>query len=204
MPFSFSSQISTVVGAAEALQPASVLDVGVGMGQYGFLLRTALEHVHLFEIDGAHGRQRPRSDWRVRIDGVEGFAGYLTPVHEWAYQKVWIADALQLLSTLPDACYELVLAIDILEHFDKPEGLRFLAECRRVAGRLALVSTPKDFIEQQVEANPLEDHRSHWTEAELRAAGYTRLWPNGQSWIVGAERGGAQSSLIPAALTMGP
>lgn len=187
MPFSYSSQISTLVGAAESLRPRSVLDVGTGMGQYGFLLRTALEGVNLFEVQGAQARQRRKIEWQVRIDGIEGYAGYLTPVHEWAYQQVLIGDALELLPRIPDRAYELVLAIDILEHFDKPQGHRFLAECRRVAGRLALVSTPKDFIEQQVEANPFEDHRSHWTEAELQAAGYGRTFADPMSWIVGAE-----------------
>ena len=73
MPFSQSAQISTIVGCAEALQPQSVLDVGTGMGQYGFLLRNNLEGEHLFEVDGTRGWQRPREQWRVRIDGIEGF-----------------------------------------------------------------------------------------------------------------------------------
>lgn len=187
MPFSQSSQISTIVGCAEALQPASVLDVGVGMGQYGFLLRNNLEHLNLFEVNGREARQTPRERWRVRIDGIEGYAGYLTPVHQWAYNEVFIADALQRLPLLADASYDLVIAIDILEHFDKAEGRLFLQHCRRIARRMALVSTPKDFIEQHVEANPLEDHRSVWTQADLAAEGYARVLPNADSWIVAWE-----------------
>lgn len=45
MPFSFSNQLSTIIGYAEQQKPLSILDVGVGMGQYGFLLRTNLERV---------------------------------------------------------------------------------------------------------------------------------------------------------------
>jgi len=186
VPFSQTSQISAIVGCAEQLQPASVLDVGTGMGQYGFLLRSNLEHIHLFEVNGASARQRPREDWRVRIDGIEGYAGYLTPVHAWAYNEVRVGDALALLPLVADASYELVLAIDILEHFEKADGLAFLRHCRRIARRLALVSTPKDFIEQHVEANPLEDHRSVWSQAELAAEGFTEVLPNAESWIVGA------------------
>jgi len=187
MPFSHSGQISTIVGCAESLQPLSVLDVGAGMGQYGFLLRTNLEHVNLFEVKGTEGRQRNKADWRVRIDGIEGFAGYLTPVHDWAYNRVHIGNALDVLPTLAKASYELVLAIDILEHFDRVDGLRFLAECRRVASRAALVSTPKEFHAQDVPANPYEDHRSVWSGAELHAAGYTRVLPDAVSWIALAE-----------------
>lgn len=183
MPFSQSAQLSAIVGFAEALRPQSVLDVGVGMGQYGFLLRNFLESEHLFEVDGKSARQRPREQWRVRIDGIEGYAGYLTPVHAWAYQDVRIGDALALLPTIADASYELVIAIDILEHFDTRDGLRLLAECRRVARRAALVSTPKVFHAQQVEANPLEDHRSLWTAAQLAAAGFTHVLADDVSWI---------------------
>lgn len=190
MPFSHSAQISTIVGFAEGLQPRSVLDVGVGMGQYGFLLRNNLENEHLFEVDGASARQRPREQWRVRIDGIEGYAGYLTPVHAWAYQELRIGDALALLHEKADASYDLVMAIDILEHFEAADGLRLLAECRRVARRAALVSTPKEFHAQQVAANPLEDHRSVWSAEQLAAAGYGELLRDAASWIAVARAQG--------------
>lgn len=187
MPFSQSSQISAIVGCVEALWPQSVLDVGVGMGQYGFLLRTNLEHLNLFEVNGRDARQTPRERWRVRIDGIEGYGGYLTPVHQWAYNEVHVGNALERLPTIADGAYDLVMAIDILEHFDKADGLRFLQQCRRIARRMALVSTPKDFIEQHVEANPLEDHRSVWSQEELASQGYGRVLPNAESWIAAWE-----------------
>lgn len=188
LPFSQSSQLSTIIGFAEALQPRSVLDVGTGMGQYGFLLRTNLEHIHLFEIEGQQGKQRPRAGWQITIDGIEGFAGYRTPVHDYAYNRMIYEDALVALPKLPTGAYELVMAVDILEHFDKEDGLLFLAECQRVASRACLVSTPKDFIEQHVDANPLEDHRSVWSEADLAQAGFGRVLANAQSWVVVQEQ----------------
>ncbi|MBE0550329.1 MAG: class I SAM-dependent methyltransferase [Rubrivivax sp.] len=184
MPFSQSSQISTIVGYAQQLQPGSVLDVGTGMGQYGFLLRTNLENVNLFDIDGSSARQRHRSQWAVRIDGIEGYATYLTPVHEYAYNQVLVGNALDLLPTLADRAYELVLAIDILEHLSTDDGKAFLAHCTRIASRAVLVSTPKVFVPQDVPANPLEDHRSVWTERELQDLGFTSTLPNDESWVV--------------------
>lgn len=183
MPFSQSKQISAIVGYAEALQPMSVLDVGTGMGQYGFLLRTNLELLNLFDVQGAVGKLRPRSEWKRRIDGIEGFAGYVTPVHEYAYNHLMIGEAMATLAGIPDQEYELVIAIDILEHFEKADGLRFLAECARVSSRATLISTPKDFCHQEVEANPLENHRSHWSSEELAEAGFTRVLSDSESWI---------------------
>jgi hypothetical protein len=186
MPFSQSEQISAIVGYAQALQPMSVLDVGTGMGTYGFLLRTHLEHLNLFEVDGATGKLRDRKGWRRRIDGIEGFPAYITPVHEYAYDRLLLTDALSALATIEAQTYDLVLAIDIVEHFEKDDGRRLLAECRRVSHMACLVSTPKEFIPQQIEANPLENHRSHWSLADLEDCGFDGVVPDSISWIVTA------------------
>lgn len=188
MPFSFSSQLSAIVGYAESLNPGSVLDVGIGMGQYGFLLRNNLEALNLFEIQGDCGWQRDRSQWRVKIDGIEAFEKYLTPVHRYAYTNIIIDDALSALPRIEDRKYEMVLAIDILEHFEKAQGLNFLQHCKRVCSKSLLVSTPKEFIEQQVPANPFEDHRSHWTPQDLIDAGATLFLQDTNSIIAVFER----------------
>lgn len=184
VPFSQTSQISAIVGFAQQLQPRSVLDVGTGMGQYGFLLRTNLEHVNLFEVAGSWARQRPRSQWGLRVDGIEGYPTYLTPVHQYAYNEVLVGNALDILPTLADCAYDLVLAIDILEHLTPEQGRFFLAHCIRIANRAVLVSTPKVFVAQDVAANPLENHRSVWTRGELQELDFTITLPNDESWVV--------------------
>lgn len=183
MPFSQSSQLSTILQYVETLFPASILDVGMGMGQYGFLARTNLEGTNLFRIENGIGRQSRKEEWRVQIDGIEGCGGYLTPVHEYCYNQSLIGDALTILPTLPDRSYELVLAIDILEHFTKPDGFTFLQQLKRVSSKAAIVSTPKHFIPQEVPLNPYEDHRSWWTQEEIMDAGFSRILENGFSWI---------------------
>ncbi len=187
MPFSYSSQLSAIVGFAEQQKPQAILDVGIGMGQYGFLLRTNLENINLFEIDGVHARQRDKSEWNIRIDGIEGYPGYINTVHQYAYTSLLIGDAMKILPTLQAGTYDLVLAIDILEHFDKEQGGLFLKECQRVCKGHVLVSTPKEFIEQEVVANPLENHRSHWTEKDLKMCGFESFLSNPLSWIAIAD-----------------
>ena len=183
MPFSYSNQLSTIIGFAEQQNPESILDVGVGMGQYGFLLRTNLENINLFEINGSDARQRSKDQWKITIDGIEGYAGYLTVVHDYSYNNLMIGNALELLPTLGDKTYDLVLAIDILEHFEKEQGIVFLQECQRVSRGYVLVSTPKDFVAQEVPANPLENHRSHWSEKDFRLCGFDSFLPNALSLI---------------------
>jgi len=119
----------------------------------------------------------------VRIDGIEAGPTYLTPVHEYAYNRIMTGEAIELLREIGDNAYDLVLAVDILEHFTKPDGLKFLAELKRVAKRAVLVSTPKEFHSQEIEANPYENHRSHWTDEELKQEDYGEILANHESWI---------------------
>lgn len=144
MPFSQSSQLSIVVNFLESTQPQSI-DVGTGMGQYGFLARTNLEHIHLFDVQGAHAKQRPKSDWSTRIDGIEAFETYRTPAHDYAYNHI----------------------------------------CWDGAQKQVLISTPKTFIHQEVEANPHENHRSVWTAEQLKALDFSQTLPNEESWVAG-------------------
>lgn len=183
MPFSQTSQLTPIVNWVEHTSPKSLLDIGIGMGQYGFLFRTKLENLELFHIEGDKARLRSKHEWSIKIDGIEGFAEYMTPVQEWAYNKVFIADAIDCLSSMADNSYELLIAVDILEHFEKEDGFKLLSEMKRVASKAALVSTPKEFIVQDVPANPLENHRSVWSEEELSGYGFAEIVPNDESWI---------------------
>jgi len=190
MPFSQSSQISTILAYIEQLAPKSILDVGTGMGQYGFLARTNLENINLFQIEEGRGWQRPKTEWRVRIDGIEVCDVYLTPVHEYAYNQLMIGDAMRILPTIADNHYELVLAIDILEHYSKAEGVVFLNHLKIIACKAVLVSTPKIFMPQDVPANPYENHRSLWHKTELLENQFSKLLDNSESWIAYYEKNG--------------
>lgn len=183
MPFSHSSQITTIVQYIETINPTTILDVGVGMGQYGFLARMNLENINLFDINGNNATQKNKKEWRVRIDGIEGYPIYMTPVHDYCYNQIMIGDALTLLPTLQDKSYELILAIDILEHFSKKDGLNFLSELKRISSNAILISTPKEFIHQEIEANPFENHRSIWSKDDLTSHGFPIILENDISWI---------------------
>jgi hypothetical protein len=183
MPFSQTSQLSPIIGWIETLAPQSVLDIGVGMGQYGFMLRQKLENLNLFRVEGAKAWQQEKAEWRIVIDGIEGFAAYMTPVHEWAYNNMMLGEALALLKAIETGRYELVMAIDVLEHFDKELGAQLLQEMQRVSTRAALISTPKEFIPQDIPANPYENHRSLWSHADLESSGFGEVLPNEESWV---------------------
>ena len=109
MPTSHLHQINEIVELIVLTNPQTVLDVGVGFGKYGALAREYLEL--------RDGRNQYH-DWQRRIDGIEVFPDYLTPLHDYIYDTVHVGNATEIMPAL-NLRYDLVLLIDVLEHFTK-------------------------------------------------------------------------------------
>jgi hypothetical protein len=147
--------MTLAVEHAVRLQPRRILDIGFGFGKWGFLLREALDFV---------GGRVAREDWQVTIDGIDA-RGNSSPVPGWVYDDVRIGDALELVGELEP--YDLVVMGDVIEHFDKAVGVSLL-RALLAKNRNVLLTTPYAFFEQEIEGNPWERHRSHWTIDDFR------------------------------------
>jgi hypothetical protein len=144
------------------MQPHRILDIGVGNGRVGFLVR---------EYSGDDWRPRGRPG-PVTVDGIEGYEPYIGHVQRAIYNDLIIAEALTALEQLgaKDQRYELAVASDVIEHFDDAGGLRLLRLADAITDVL-LVVTPIWFLPQEMDNNPLETHRSHWSARKLREEG---------------------------------
>ena len=152
MPSSHLHQINEIMELIFNSKPKSLLDIGVGFGKYGFLSREYLEL--------GDGRQQ-YNDWKIQIDGIEVFTEYLTPIHKFIYNEIFEGNALDILPTLKTK-YDLILLIDVLEHFDFEEGSKILSECMK-RGRNIIISTPKDIgIQTDSFGNVYETHKFQW------------------------------------------
>jgi len=159
MPSSYPQLISPIIEIIRSVQPQSVLDIGIGFGKFGFLCR---EYLELWDGRNKYG------DWQKRIDGIEAFAQYVTPLQEQIYNKIYIGDARQIVPTL-DHYYDLILLIDVIEHFTLEDGHRLLHQSAKHA-RGCIVSTPLAALAQAAAFdNPYETHNSQWTRAEFSA-----------------------------------
>lgn len=166
MPTCKPHKIGPVLRSVLALRPRprSVLDVGCGGGKWGVLLREYLD-------PRAAAHQGPR---RVRIDAVEGFRSYLGPLHQAVYDHVLVGRAPEILAGL--GRYDLVLAVDVIEHFETAEGVEFIAACRRL-GAVLLTTPAAPMAQGEVHGNALERHRAAWTRGELAALGARSVEP---------------------------
>jgi hypothetical protein len=164
MPTSNIDNVPSVIKEALRIRPSSVLDLGVGFGKYGVLLRE--------KLDIEPGRVAP-DRWLVTIHGVEAFERYRNPIHTFVYNQLRIED----FSSHPDTYrgYDLVLLIDSLEHLEKPVGCAVLQQLR-INNRNLIVSCPNcDCPQGAVNGNEYERHRARWYPHEFVELGGTIL-----------------------------
>lgn len=103
--------------------------------------------------------------------------------------------------TLPfkSGSFDLVVALDVIEHFEKPDALRVLDEMERVSRGQVVVVTPSGFVPQPpTETEPWQEHRCGFDSDELRARGYDVRGLGGWSGLrrdYGAFKGGPLGQL---------
>lgn len=69
--------------------------------------------------------------------------------------------------------FDCVIALDVIEHLTKEDGLRLLDAMESIARRRVVIFTPNGFLPQPAEAdNPHQLHVSGWTPDAMRARGY--------------------------------
>lgn len=156
MPTSNHYQLTPIMDLIIKINPDSILDIGIGFGKYGVLCR---EYLELW--DG-----REEYTFKRKLDGVEIFADYITPLHNYIYDTLYIENVFNILDKLTG--YDLVLIIGTLEHFDKEQGYSLLKASLK--NKNIIVSTPNRFIEQKGGfGNPHEEHKTSWTHQELES-----------------------------------
>ena len=91
MPSSRPDMLSQIILWIREINPKSVLDIGVGFGTMGALVR---EHT-----DIRHGRYW-KKQWKVIIHGIEIYEKYKNPIWDFAYNKVIIGDAYKVIDNV--------------------------------------------------------------------------------------------------------
>lgn len=153
MPTSWYQAVPTIIDLVHMDDPQSILDIGVGFGKYGVLLRESIDIPY---------ERYDKETWHLQLDGIEGFEGYNNPIHDYVYNKMYYGNIFSVLPTLAQN-YDTLLLIDVLEHFDKEGGLRLINELLEVTNKSLIVSTPIMPAPQgEYLGNILETHKSRW------------------------------------------
>lgn len=172
MPVSAPYAIPVIANVVRQLNPRSILDVGVGFGKYGVLFR---EYVDVWSATRASDTKR--GGWRMRLEGIEVFADYISPLHEYIYDRVHIGEAESVIDRLGQ--YDLIFMGDVLEHFPRDAGRRMIQRLYEHADRCVLLTYPHDAKKRDgILGNPAEAHLSTWSRedfAEYPKVAYTVL-----------------------------
>jgi len=164
MPCSDNITLPYVSAILRSLRPSSALDIGIGMGKFGFFFRETCE----WNLrDDLHLHGIPKESWRSRLDGIEVCREYITPLQRYLYDEIFIGRAEDIVTNLGD--YDLIYLGDVIEHFEKSNGQQLLDVLFKKARLGVLIVTPVGEYEQKgIECNPYEEHKSIWSPADLK------------------------------------
>jgi len=154
---SFKENIPIILQAVEEINPKSVLDIGAGMGKFGLLIRE-----QYLSSKAEKGELEPVDN--IVIDAVEDTKYLITDRMRGIYNYVFEHSILDLDF---DPCnYDLMLLIDVVEHWEKQVGLDLLNRLTKKSA--VLISTPKrvGMYKEHFYGDP-RHHISQWVQEDF-------------------------------------
>jgi SAM-dependent methyltransferase len=118
-------------------------------------------------------------DAQVRV-GVDIYRPFLEQINTDVPYAVVNADVRRLGELFLPNSFDVVLALDIVEHLEKDEALALLDAAEEIARVAVIVETPKGYIPQNLDiwgygGHEYQTHRCGWEPEEFRARGYQVL-----------------------------
>jgi len=106
--------------------------------------------------------------------GVDNYAPYIEESRRKGIHKNYVqGDVLQVLKSLDDKSFSIVVALDLVEHLPKNLGWELIRQMERVAKHKIIIYTPNGFVPQnEFDGNIQQTHLSGWEAGELRRRGF--------------------------------
>lgn len=157
---SHSENIPKILQAIDGVNPKRILDIGVGFGKFGLLAReqylSKKKEIELIPIND------------IIIDCCEITEYFINlPYHNSLYDHHFHQSFFELKDKLKDVQYDLILMIDVVEHYPKDEVKKWLREILQNKNKI-LISTPKEVVmyTQHYYGDP-NHHKSQWTREDF-------------------------------------
>lgn len=157
MPADWYNLVNSIIDSIRRANPASILEIGVGLGKYGVAIRHAL--------DDPRGRQQS-GNWRLRLDGVELSSGAQPSQHKYIYDNGYDSEALKSTDDLPR--YDVVFLGDALCYFDKRQGRKLVERLLKKTNTVLILYSPRLEAGAKDPASPaVPAYRSRWWELDF-------------------------------------
>ncbi|MGA3268014.1 MAG: class I SAM-dependent methyltransferase [Verrucomicrobiota bacterium] len=106
--------------------------------------------------------------------GIEGYAPDLEEARRLkSHDDFVLGDVRKLENYFQPGQFDAVIAMDVIEHLPKEDGLRLIQAMENIALRRVVFFTPSGFLPQRhLEKADLQEHLSGWEAAEMKQFGY--------------------------------
>lgn len=106
--------------------------------------------------------------------GIEGYASSLeTARKNQTHHELVLGDVRYLERYFHPGQFDACVALDVIEHLTKADGLKFMAAMESIALRKVVFLTPNGFLSQRhAEQADLQEHLSGWETEEMQGHGY--------------------------------
>ncbi len=103
--------------------------------------------------------------------GVDNFEPYLKKnKKEQIHSKYIKSDILDI--NFPEKSFDCALLIDVIEHFDKNDFLKFFPQLEKMVKKI-IILTPNGFVKQEkYDNNMYQIHKSGWTVEDMNKLGF--------------------------------
>ena len=107
-------------------------------------------------------------------EGIDIFEKYIIESKKKKIHNQYrIGDVRKLDKFYKHKSFDIVIAIDVIEHFEKNEALKLIKSMESIAKKKVILLTPNGFIAQDAyDSNPHQIHKSGWDKQELEKLGY--------------------------------
>lgn len=111
--------------------------------------------------------------------GVELFEPYLEESKKKGIHNEYIKADIRKVEFKPRS-FNVVIAIDVLEHLTKEEGYELIRKMEKWGSKKIIIFTPNGLVWQDsYHNNPLQEHKSAWSVEELEKLGFKVFGING-------------------------
>ncbi|MFH1286447.1 MAG: class I SAM-dependent methyltransferase [Candidatus Magasanikbacteria bacterium] len=117
------------------------------------------------------------ADIRVGVDIFEEYFNFIETDLPYVVIKHDVRNLNEIF--LPNS-FDMVIALDIIEHLEKEESLEMIKQCEEIAKKAVILETPRGFIPQNIDilghgGDEFQTHRCGWEKEELEQMGYSTV-----------------------------
>lgn len=139
-------------------------------------------------LDLGCGQNSPIKSFSDRLEysmGVDNFIPYIERSKNLRIHSDYlISNVFDACQKIKDNFFDCVLALDLIEHLNKTDGLKLIKEMERMAKKKVIIFTPNGFLKQEIfDGNIRQVHLSGYSVKEMRNMGYKIFGMSGLKFL---------------------